>query len=189
MTSPEWFSRYQTGQREQVWRELRELGSAVRRQPELAREARMVCDEMARRARQNVETIVERLAADGYRFHTNDDSQVPQAPHMPPTAAAADSAAWLEERIGDVPMTVTSWLRLVGDVWLVGTHPQWPTSASGDPLVVELEGSRYPGSSMRDYIDEEWEQWREYVDDGDDPGPFVLPVAPDQLHKGEHQRR
>ncbi|WP_199516859.1 hypothetical protein [Nucisporomicrobium flavum] len=183
MTSPEWLRRYQMGHREQVWRELRELGPAIRSRPELAREAQLVCDEMAHRARQNVETIIERLTADGYRFHSNDDDQISQTPHMPPTATAADSAAWLEERFGDVPMTVLSWMRLVGDVWLVGTHPEWPASASGDPLVIEVEGSRHPGSSMRDYVIEEWEQWQEYVDDGDAPGPFVLPVAPDQLHK------
>jgi len=79
-------------------------------------------------------------------------------------------------------MTIRSWIRLVGDVWLVGTHPQWPTSASGDPLVIEVEGSRYPGASMRDFFDDEWEQWREYIGDGDGD-PFVLPLAPDRLHK------
>jgi hypothetical protein len=44
-------------------------------------------------------------------------------------------------------MTFLSWVRLVGDVWLVGTHPQRAASASADPLVIEAEGSRYPGAS------------------------------------------
>jgi hypothetical protein len=44
-------------------------------------------------------------------------------------------------------MTLLSWVRLVGDVWLVGTHPQWAESASADPLVIEAEGSRYPGAT------------------------------------------
>jgi hypothetical protein len=65
--SPDWLSRYRDGQRGQVWQELRQLGSAVR-EPGLAAEAQLVCDEMARRARHNVEVIVERLAAQGYRF-------------------------------------------------------------------------------------------------------------------------
>lgn len=79
MSSPGWLSRYQSGQREQVWHELRQLGSRVR-EPELAQEAQLVCDEMARRARHNIEIIVARLSDDGYRFHTNDEAQAP-VPH------------------------------------------------------------------------------------------------------------
>jgi hypothetical protein len=46
-------------------------------------------------------------------------------------------------------MTFLSWVRLVGDVWLVRTHPQWAASASADPLMIEAEGSRYPGEPIR----------------------------------------
>jgi len=53
-----------------------------------------------------------------------------------------------------------------------------------DPLVVELEGSRYPGSSMRDFVLEEVDAWREVSADPE-TGPFVLPVAPDRLTKGD----
>ena len=54
-------------------------------------------------------------------------------------------------------MTLLSWVRIVGDVWLVGTHPQWSSSASTDPLVIEIEGYRYPGEpSIRDYFDNRW---------------------------------
>jgi hypothetical protein len=81
-------------------------------------------------------------------------------------------------------MTLLSWIREVGDVWLVGTHPRWAGSAAADPLVVELEGSRYPGDSMRSYVDDVWEQWNdpEAFPDGWQ-NLFVLPVAPDRLHK------
>lgn len=54
-----------------------------------------------------------------------------------------------------------SWVRLVGDVWLVGTHPQWATSASADPLVIELEGPCYANASIRNYFEGELEAWRE----------------------------
>ncbi|GAA2708157.1 hypothetical protein [Actinoplanes palleronii] len=84
-SSPRWLSRYQSGQRDQVWQELRQLGGAVR-SGEWAQEAQLVCDEMARRARQNVEVIVERLSQGGYRFHANDDEQTPVPAHTPPTA-------------------------------------------------------------------------------------------------------
>lgn len=175
-------TRYQAGDRERVWHELRQLGDRVR-EPELADQVQAVCDEMALRARHNVTVLVERLAAYGYRFHDNDDQQTPIAPIRTPTAGAAPLAAWLNGRFGAVPMTVSSWLRLVGDVWLVGTHPSWPGSAQADPLVLELEYSRYQGASTQDFYEGELDAWRDST--GDDPSArcFVLPVAPDRLHK------
>jgi hypothetical protein len=181
-SSPNWLQRYRAGQRDQVWAELSELGGAVRR-PGLAQEAQLVCDEMARRARHNVELIVERLTRQGYRFHDNDYAQTPVVPWVPPTARARQHAAWLQERFGPVPMTVLSWVRIVGDVWLVGTHPRWPESASGDPLVIELAGSRYPGGSIGGHYEDELQAWREWAERDPDAGPFTLDVAPDRLRK------
>jgi hypothetical protein len=182
-SSPEWLGRYQDGQRDQVWQELRQLGGRIR-ESDWAEEAQLVCDEMARRARHNVELIVERLSNDGYRFHTNDDDQTPVRPHIPPTPGASAHADWLEQRFGAVPMTLSSWVRIVGDVWLVGTHPRWPSSASADPLVIEVEGSRYPGAQIGDHFDEEWADWQERrTEDPETAGLFVLPLAPDRLHK------
>jgi hypothetical protein len=182
VSSPDWLRRYREGQRDQVWAELRELGGAVRR-PGLAPEAQLVCDEMARRGRHNVEVIVARLASQGYRFHSNDFAQTPVMPWVPPSARAAQHAAWLQERFGPVPMTVLSWVRIVGDIWLVGTHPQWPESASGDPLVIELEGSRYPGESIADEYEHKFRFWREWAEQDPGAGPFTLDIAPDRLHK------
>ncbi|WP_067500034.1 hypothetical protein [Actinoplanes sp. TFC3] len=114
ISSPRWLSRYRQGQREVVWPELRQLGSAVR-DSEWAPEAQLVCDEMARRA------------------------------HLPPAAAADAHAAWLQQRFGMVSMTLVSWVRIVGDVWLVGTHPEWERSAAADPLC----GSERTGPGAR----------------------------------------
>jgi hypothetical protein len=80
-------------------------------------------------------------------------------------------------------MTLLSWVRLVGDVWLVGTHPQWTGSASADPLVIEAEGSRYPGEPISGYLEDEHEQWQEQAAQDPGAGLFVLPLAPDRLHK------
>lgn len=181
-TSPRWLSRYRDGQRQQVWHEFRQLGAAIR-DSDLADEAQLVCDEMAIRARHNVEVIVERLHRAGYRFHSNDDDQTPQAPHFAPSPTASEHAAWLEASFGPVPMTVLSWVRHVGDVWLVGTHPQWPASAAADPLVIELEGSAYPDASIRDYFADEHDTWRESLAANGEARPFQLPIAPDRLHK------
>jgi hypothetical protein len=176
-----WLDRYRAGHRAQVWHELRQLGAAVRA-PEVRAEAQLVCDEMAIRARHNIEVIVEQLIAEGFRFHTNDDDQTPVTPHIPPGPAASAHVDWLEQHFGPLPLTLLSWIRLVGDVWLVGTHPEWPTSAEADPLVIQAEGSHYPESSVHDFFTSEWEQWR---DDSDNlnRGPFVLDLAPDRLHK------
>jgi hypothetical protein len=176
VSSPRWLSRYQDGQRDEVWQELRQLGSGIR-ESGWAEEARLVCDEMAHRARHNIELIVDRLSNDGY--------QTPVQPHIPPTPAAAAHADWLEQRFGEVPMTLLSWVRIVGDVWLVGTHPQWPTSAAADPLVIRVEGSHHPGEpSIREYFDDEWTRWlARRAKDPRTPGLFVLPLAPDRLHK------
>ena len=81
--SPDWLSRYRDGRRAQVWQELRQLGGAVHERG-LAGQAQEVCDEMARRARWNVEVIVGRLTGQKYRFHSNDDGQTPEAPYFPP---------------------------------------------------------------------------------------------------------
>ena len=78
-------------------------------------------------------------------------------PQVPPTAGAEAFADWMQERFGPVPMTLLSWVRLVGDVWLVGTHPQWPASALADPLVIETEGSRYAGAPVRGYLEDSHE--------------------------------
>jgi hypothetical protein len=178
--SPQWLHRYRDGQRDLVWHELRRLGGGVR-DSAWADEAQAVCDEMARRARHNIELIVERLTGEGYLFHENDDDQTPTTPHQPPTTQATAHLHWLEQRFGAVPMTLSSWIRIVGDVWLVGTHPRWSCSASADPLVIEVEGSRYPGrDGYRDHLDDEFQQWEE---DPEGAGPFELPVAPDRLHK------
>jgi hypothetical protein len=86
MVSPaNWLDRYRAGQRDRVWHELRQLGGAVR-EPGLNEQAQLVCDEMARRARQNIEIIIERLSSAGYRFHANDAAQSPVVSHVPPTA-------------------------------------------------------------------------------------------------------
>ncbi|GAA4262088.1 hypothetical protein [Dactylosporangium darangshiense] len=160
-----------------VWHELRQLGAAPL-EAGLAAEAQLVCDEMARRARQNIEVIVERLTEAGYRFHRNDDEETPAKPFVPATETSAQHALWLRERFGAVPMTLLSWVRLVGAVWLVGTHPDWPESSAADPLVLDAEGLRY-GEPIRDYYDEIWQA---HLED-DRPGLFVLPLAPDRLHK------
>ncbi len=216
-----WLDDYRAGRHSQVWREMRQLGDRIREAQYLPA-AVEVCDEMARRAKHNIETLISRLLDQGYRFHDNDDDETPCAPFYPASAAADGLVDWLEQNIGSVPLTVASWIRLVGDVWLVGTHPDWPESSGADPLVIEIGGLRYPSSPIWEYYHDEYESWQgsptplrvveenlallavaypvldhegrvvnetdrdfdvtEYV--GGRSDVFVLPVAPDRLHKG-----
>lgn len=176
-----WLSRYRAGHRDAVWHELRQAGSLSQR-PELVAEAQAVCDEMARRARQNIEVIVGRLVEQGFSFHTNDDAKSPVTPFHPPDGRVDEVLSWLGKSFDAIPLTLVSWIRHVGDVWLVGTHPEWPESSSADPLVIELEGSMYPNDAIVDYFSEELSAHEEEPG-GDSAGPFVLPVAPDRLHK------
>jgi hypothetical protein len=180
---PDLLTRYRAGHREAVWHELRQFGAQVRT-PDRIDEARAVCDEMARRARHNVEVVIARLVADGYHFHTNDDDRRTVPAHVPPTAEVEAHLSWLEALIGPVPLTLESWVRHVGDVWLVGTHPQWTDIAEADPLVIEAEGSRYPEVPIREYFSDDHANWREaHADDPASAGVFRLPLAPDALHK------
>jgi hypothetical protein len=178
-SSGQWAERYEAGFQAQVWREMRQFGRSVRDDADRSADAQQVCDAMARRARRNIETIVERLTDQNYRFHFNDDDETPAVPYWPPGDRAPEVVEWIEGHVGSLPMTVRSWLLIVGDVWLVGTHPRWPESSSADPLVIELEGSAYPNHSIVDYFAEELGAH----DGAKDDAPFILPVGPDRFHK------
>lgn len=176
--APRWLERYRSGERDAVWAELDALGPQVRDHG-LAQEAQAVCDEMAFRARRNIETIVGRLLRQGYRFHLNDAAQTAVLPIHGPGVGAPAQLDWLERRFGPVPMTLSSWIRIVGDVWLVGTHPRWPTSSAGDPFVFEVGWDRYAPGMVRTSIEVEFAEWQ----DSGREDPFTLSVSPDRLHK------
>ncbi|MFI2486900.1 hypothetical protein ACH47X_08320 [Promicromonospora kroppenstedtii] len=180
MTS--YFARYQAGEHDDVWRDLRALGMTAFDEPH-REDAQAVAREMALRARRNVETIVDRLQADGFVAAQNDDEATPRAAHFPPSDGASALADWMEATFGPVPMTVSAWIREVGDVWLVGEHPRWPESVLADPLVVQFEFIA-DGGGARDYYTEEWQNWQDDADDVDyETEPFQIDYAPDALHK------
>jgi hypothetical protein len=59
--------RYKQGDHEQVWRELMQLGPAVREEP-IFSDAKAVAQETMRRVRQNIETLMVRLLRLGFVF-------------------------------------------------------------------------------------------------------------------------
>jgi len=72
-----YLERYRQGQYAEVWADLVALGPAVRDEPHFA-DAKAVAEETMRRARQNVETIIDRLDQLGYVFNNR-----PSEPALP----------------------------------------------------------------------------------------------------------
>ncbi len=73
-----WFDRYERGDRVLVWTEMTSLGEGLR--PEDRQEATTVARATMRRARRNVERLVERLPSIGYEFAVTDDRPVLEPP-------------------------------------------------------------------------------------------------------------
>ncbi len=135
-------SRYQGGEREQVWVDLLELGSQVR-QESIFTDAWSVARATMERVRYNIETLIPRLSAIGYRFG---EGLFPFAPLDPetmsgpiyaaPKADASERVAELERLVGPIPLSMRAFYEVVGSVNLVGMHPEWPREISPDPLFV-----------------------------------------------------
>jgi hypothetical protein len=152
------------------------------REDRFRKEALTTARDMMKRAREELESIVQALRSSGYRFVDQDKVLIA------PEAGIED---WLREQevFGIyVPLSVQAWLIEVGAINLMGSHPEWPhpaylfesTSSEDvwytDPLVVEL-----PREGIL-AMHEEWNYHRR--EDGDyETGPFRLEFAPDHIHK------
>lgn len=179
MTS--YFARYEAGERDQVWQELRAMGSTAV-DGRCREDAQAVAHSMALRARHNVDLLVSRLSEAGFVFRSNDSDLLDRPPHTPPSRNAPELVAWMERGIGPVPLTLAAWIREVGDVWLIGDHPDWPESDLADPLVIELECSGHQGFDARSYLEGEFSRW---CGDHSEGEVFQVYFAPDDLHKAD----
>jgi hypothetical protein len=116
---PTYLQRYNAGEREQVWDELLAFGPAVRDEP-LYADALAVARETMTRARHNVELLVARLRGNGYKF-----AYPLNKVFAPPPTDVAEQISLLEELVGTIPLSIRVWFGLVGEVNLMGTHPDW----------------------------------------------------------------
>ena len=191
MKSPNsWLERYLGGEHKAVWAEIQNLKSAEEG-THSDTEVRAVVREAMQRTRRNAEVIIGRLQDSGYEFvDPSSKGYVPRTPLVPPNEDSPHFAHWLSELAGPLPMTVTEWIVTVGDVNLVGNHPEWPErDMMTDALVVEFElrgyADRGPGWDAREYYRGELEAWKDEVAEygAKDVGRFVLPFAPDMYHK------
>src|SRR5262245_51457468 len=104
--------RYLSGDRAPVWRELRALGDRVR-EPALRADAEAVARESVGRAKRNVETLIDRLRGQGYRFGDPWNAEGAEEPLALPDDKTPAFVAWLEKRFGPLPLTVRAWIEVV----------------------------------------------------------------------------
>jgi hypothetical protein len=109
-----YFERYLAGEQEQVWAEIVAVGAAVREEP-LYSDALAVARETMRRARHNIELLVERLQAIGYRFG--------YAWLAKEGRFSKEAIAELEARVGTLPLSLRAWYEIVGTMDFVGEAP------------------------------------------------------------------
>jgi hypothetical protein len=158
--------RYKAGECEQVWAELRALGSKVRDQPILA-DAVAVARETMRRCRVNIERLVSRLPGLGYEF------QYPDEAFVPPDADAdvLKQISDIESRVGTIPLSLCAWYEIVGSVNFMGQQTEWSEDTFGeypDPMYVS------PSNYILKYEEHNW--YREH---------YQLQMAPDRYHKDD----
>jgi hypothetical protein len=154
---------------------------------------------MARRARTNIERFIDIVAGQGYEFLENIHDQE-TTPLTPPMDGVEEFVTWADDLLG-LPLTVQSFLRDVGEVWLVGVLPGHPEVRDWDALCVEVTDGRYGTVSVqqaRDRLAEVHGYWKEDLpdwqqalrDDGHSEEViaaytrFTLEVAPDWITKG-----
>lgn len=183
----DWLKRYVAGEHETVWAEMQKVGAGQAYSEEVGD----VIRETMLRVRRNVEMIINRLHDAGYEFvDPSSNGYLRRIPHVPPADTSPAFADWLDELAGPLPASIVGWITLVGDVNLVGNHPEWPEhDMMTDALVVEFEfrgyADRGPGWSAKEFYENELNDWKEAVaeDGADNVGPFLLPFAPDSYHK------
>ena len=163
-----WLDRYLDGDCLETWVNLYGYGKQCREDPEFEEwdDVVAVVRETMRRARRNVERLVELLPPAGWQFRD------PKNVHVPPLEGIETDLDALEGEIGRLPLSLRFWLEEVGTVSLAGTHEHWGhglldyLQVETSVLVIRREHSEWLGATGRG--------WRL---------PFRISVAPDYLHK------
>ena len=114
-------ARYERGEHAAVWDELRDQAISPA-------DAAAVAELTMRRVARNVDVVVDRLGAAGWRW------AYPEMVRQAPTDADLQAVIAVEERLGPLPVAMRACLMYVGEVWLCGTLPGWepPWFAFGD---------------------------------------------------------
>jgi hypothetical protein len=152
-------------------------------EPDFRREALEFAREMMRIARRNVLALIDRVAQQGYRFAE------PDAVYVPPRDDPGQLLDALEDQEIFVPIALRAWMEEVGEVRLIGTHPEWKNpgfnfAEAPRPKQIWCTDPLYVGVWV-DWIKACFEQWqcRCQRDGLSYTGPFCIDVAPDEFHK------
>lgn len=178
----QFLERYQNGQHEQVWRDMLNLAGRVT-QDEYRADVSAVISETMRRARHNIEIIVPRLKEIGYHFGALKDDPVYWAAYeayTPPSENTEAILRKLEARIGPLPLAFREWHLQVGQVSLLGYHPDWPEPYEVDPLYISPMDEEHCSYGFFQY-EEYLEDTRDY--EVEDSTFFSLCFSPDRYHK------
>lgn len=140
--SPAFLNRYRSGEYEQVWADLLELGDRVRQEPVFS-DALAVARETMTRARANLDILIPRLDALGFRFQMprHPTSPLELAVRNPPPPDAPAQVDEIDRLIGPIPLSLRAWYEIVGGVCLVGRREGWPGIVTADPLEVRTLAS------------------------------------------------
>ena len=165
--------RYQAGEHAEVWKELIAVGERVR-SPGFLADAQGVADETMRRARRNVEKLVNLLPGLGWTFARPIQGQPGYAVFTPSDDRQHAEIEQLEMELGGpVPLSIATWWRIVGSVDFTRRPGSGPAVEYPDPLVV------LPPSAVLDEL-AEWKEDQEYRKARP---TFMAPLAPDLFHK------
>lgn len=116
----------------------------------------------------SIRLLVKRLNERGFEF------ECPAEVFPGPEDGAAAAIARIEREVGAVPLALRLFWQRVGSVNFCGSHAEWQGNEYPDPLVV------YPPSAAIDELEQ-------FLADREErlrcSLPFLVPVAPDALHK------
>ncbi len=130
-----------------------------------------VAAETMRRVQRDCEKIIKRLKSLKYKFGVYPDGSkgyYSASPLVAPDTEMLADIATIQEAVGPLPLSLTTFWENVGSVHLVGMHSQWARGL--DPLVVDP-----PAGAVSELDDME-----EIVGTR---GHFEASLAPDELHK------
>lgn len=160
--------RYEQGQHVQAWTDALALGD-LPTGTSTDGEVEQLLDLTMQRVRHNIEVLIEGLSGVGWRFEADE-------PLIEPSPSVKEELDGAEEVFGPIPRALRTFATEVGQVNLNGTLPSWDLYAP-DPLVIE---------TPIDYWLSEYELWQEDMGtEWERPGPFILELAPDRLHKAD----
>jgi hypothetical protein len=109
VVTQQFLNRYLAGEHVAVWRELIALGNEACHEP-LRSEAVRVCEEIVRRAWQNLRTLHGRLLDLGYEFANPSQALVEAGP------AAGAEIDQMEQELGTFPLIARVWYQTIGSV-------------------------------------------------------------------------